>query len=172
MRFLRLLLPLLAVSAALAAPSLQTVEHVDLNRYMGRWYVIAHVPNFLEKNKVGTSATYSLLPDGRIEDIFSFHKATLEAPEKSWHGIGRVFDKTTNAVWKLRLLWPIPGTYRILELSPDYAWAVTSNESGKLFWVVSRSPTLPDATYSTIVNRLLLRGLDISKLEKVPQAAP
>ena len=127
MRLLCLLLPLLAVSAACAAPSLQTEEHVDLDRYMGRWYVIAHVPNFLEKNKVGTSATYSLLPDGRIEDLFVFHKATLDTPEKSWHGVGRVVDKTTNAVWKLRLLWPIAGGYRILELGPHYEWAVTSN---------------------------------------------
>jgi apolipoprotein D and lipocalin family protein len=172
MRLLRLLLPLLAVSAAAAAPSLQTVEHVDLSRYMGRWYVIAHVPNFLEKNKVGTSDTYSLLPDGRVEDIFTFHKATLEAPEKSWHGVGRVFDKTTNAEWRMRLVWPIPAGYRILELAPNYEWAVTSNETGRLFWILSRSPTISDSLYSTIVNRLMLRGLDTAKLEKVPQAVP
>src|ERR1700761_4014497 len=110
MRLLRLLLlPLLAVSAAYAVPGLQTVDHVDLSRYMGKWYVIAHVPNFLEKNKVGTSATYTLLPDGRIEDVFTFHKATLEAPEKSWHGTGHVFDKATNAVWRMRMIWPIPS---------------------------------------------------------------
>ena len=138
---------------------------------MGRWYVIAHVPNFLEKNKVGTSDNYSLLPDGRIEDLFIFHKATLDTPEKFWHGFGRVVDKTTNAEWRMRMIWPIPFGYRVLELDPNYQWAVSSNESGKLFWILSRSPSLPDALYDTIVNRLMLRGLDVSKLEKVPQPA-
>jgi len=169
MLLLRFILPLLALSAASAVPSLQTVDHVDLPRYMGRWYVIAHIPNFLERNKMGTSDNYALLPDGKLDDTYIFHKGSVDAPEKSWHGIGRIIDHSSNAVWKVRLIWPIAAGYRILELDPDYQWAVASTDTGKLFWILSRSKTMPDALYATIVNRLMLRGLDTGRLEKVPQ---
>jgi apolipoprotein D and lipocalin family protein len=172
MRLLRLLLPFLALSAASATPSLQTVDHVDLPRYMGRWYVIAHIPNFLEKNKVGSTDNYAQLSDGKLDNTFTFRKGTLDAPEKSWHGTARVIDHNSNAVWKVRLFWPFSSGYRILELDPDYQWAVVSTDTGKLFWVLSRSPALPPELYARIVNRLLLRGLDTARLEKVPQSAP
>lgn len=165
----------LAVSVPLRAemsssdPDIRTVSHVDLPRYMGKWYVIAHVPNFLENGKVATTDNYALLPDGTLSDVFKFRKDSFDKPEQEWSGPGWVTNPTTNASWKVRLFWPFKAGYLILELDPNYGWAVASTATGKLFWVLSRTPTLDKATYRDIEERLRKRRLDPNRLEPVPQ---
>jgi apolipoprotein D and lipocalin family protein len=159
-----------AVAQAESPPAaLHTVDHVDLPRYMGRWYVISHVPNFLEKNKVNTSDNYALKDDGTIAVTFVFRKASLDAPEKSWKGTGWVQNKTSEAEWDVRLFWPLKSSYRVLELDPNYQWVVASTEDGKLFWVMARTPTISVETYRMILDRIRAQGLDPAKLEKVLQ---
>jgi apolipoprotein D and lipocalin family protein len=177
----RWLVPLLVLAAAstrLGADEAQLeageldlspVRHVDLPRYMGRWYVIFHVPNFLENGKVATSDNYTLLPDGTLRDVFKYRKHSFTEPEKQWSGRGWITDAVSNASWRMRLFWPFKAGYRILELDPNYLWAVASTDSGSLFWVLSRNPTLDEVNVRTIRARLAMRGLDPSKLEAVPQ---
>jgi apolipoprotein D and lipocalin family protein len=150
-------------------PDLRTVSHVDLPRYMGRWYVISHVPNFLERGKVATSDNYTLLADGTLRNVFKFREESFAAPEKEWSGPGWVTNPTTNASWKVRLFWPFKVGYLILELDPNYGWAVASSGTGSLFWVLSRTRTLDHTTYADILERLRRRRLDASRLELVPQ---
>jgi len=148
---------------------LQTVPSVDLDRFMGRWNVISHVPNILEKGKVATADVYTRRPDGRIDNIFVFRKGSIDAPEKSWKGVAWVINPESNAEWKVRLFWPFTADYLILELDPDYAWAVVSNGDGGLVWVLAREASLPENVYQPILDRIHRRGLDVAKLEKVPQ---
>lgn len=151
-------------------PDIRTVSHVDLPRYMGRWYVIAHIPNFLEQGKVATSEYYTLLPDGTLRDAFRFREGALDAPEEEWSSPAWVTNATTNASWKIRLLfWPFRTGYLVLELDPNYGWAVASSGTGKLFWVLSRTRSLDQATYREILERLRRRRLDPGALELVPQ---
>ena len=79
------------------------VDYVDLDRYLGRWYVIANIPYFLEQGKVASYDTYSRRPDGKLGNDFTFRKGNFEAPEKTWHGVGEIINKETNAEWKIRL---------------------------------------------------------------------
>jgi apolipoprotein D and lipocalin family protein len=124
MRFLPLLLPLLFVGCASApkAPPLRTVDYVDMDRYLGRWYVIANIPYFLEKGKVASYDTYARRPDGTLVNDFTFRKGDFSAPEKTWHGSAWVVNTQTNAEWKVRFVWPFTATYLVLELDPDYRW--------------------------------------------------
>jgi apolipoprotein D and lipocalin family protein len=161
-------LPLRAETAA-PEPDIRTVSHVDLPRYMGRWYVISHVPNFLERGKVATSDNYTLLPDGTLRDVFKFRENSFDAAEEEWSGQAWVTNTTTDASWKVRLFWPFRAGYLVLELDPNYGWAVASSGSGRLFWVLSRTRTLDQATYRYILERLRRRRLDPALLELVPQ---
>ncbi|MET0331186.1 MAG: lipocalin family protein, partial [Dyella sp.] len=55
------------ISACVHASSLtpiKPVEHVDLARFMGDWYVIATIPTRFEKNAYNAVETYKLQPDG------------------------------------------------------------------------------------------------------------
>jgi len=170
----RILLALLSLSffalgASAAHPDLHTVEHVDLQRYMGRWNVISHTPNFFEKYKVGTSDNYTMDPDGTIHVVFLFRKDAITNHRKSWNGTGHVVNATTNADWKVRMLWPFTAGYHILVLDPDYQWVVVAGDKGKLIWIMSRSTYLPEELYNRIVQKVAARGLDAGKLEKVQQ---
>ena len=172
MRFLSFLLLSLAMVSCSTMPKqapLKTVPQVDLNRYMGNWYVIANIPYSLEKGKVASYDTYGSLPDGRMSNVFTFRKGSFEAPEQSWHGVAWVVNKETNAEWKVRFLWPFTTTYLVLELDPAYRWAVVGTPNRKLLWVLARDRSLNDQTYADIMKRLTGQGYEISKIKKVPQ---
>lgn len=154
---------------ASAAPDVHTVDHVDLQRYMGKWNVISHTPNFFEKHKVATSDNYTMDPDGTIQVDFLYRKDSITNPQKSWKGTGHVVNKTTNADWKVRMVWPFTSGYHILELDSNYQWVVAATDGGKLIWIMSRSTYMPEELYNSILQKLNARGLDTSKLEKVQQ---
>jgi|UniRef100_UPI00404AF039 apolipoprotein D and lipocalin family protein len=171
MRLLPYLLPLLLIGCATTSdkPPLRTVDHVDLERYLGRWYVIANIPYFLENGKVASYDTYTRRPDGKLGNDFTFRKGSFEAPEKTWHGTAEVVNRETNAEWKVQFIWPITSTYLVLELDPDYRWAVVATQGRKLLWVLARERQLPDETYQSILERIRGQGYDPARIAKVPQ---
>lgn len=150
-------------------PPVHTVARVDLNRYMGSWFVIANIPYFLEQGKVATYDSYSMRPDGRMNNVFTFRKKNFSAPEKSWHGVAWVVDKESNAEWKVRFIWPLASTYLVLELDPDYRWAVVATPGHKLLWVLARERSLDEKTYAEILRRIQAQGYDVNRIVKVPQ---
>jgi apolipoprotein D and lipocalin family protein len=150
-------------------PPPRTVDHVDLDRYLGRWYVIANIPYFLEKGKVASYDTYARRPDGRLDNIFTFRKGDLAAPEQSWHGTAWVTNTATNAEWKVRFVWPLTSTYLILELDPDYRWAVVGTPGRGLLWILARERRLSDPDYEHILGLIEGQGYDRAKIARVPQ---
>ena len=156
-------------ASAPKVPLTRTVPYVDLQRYQGNWYVIANVPYFLENGKVASYDTYSPRPDGRMNNIFTFRRGSLTAPEESWHGVAWVVNHQSNAEWKVRFLWPFATTYLVLELDPDYRWAVVATPGHDLLWVLARERSLDAATYDGILQRIAAQGFDLKTIVKVPQ---
>lgn len=150
-------------------PPLRTVDRVDLPRFMGDWYVLAHIPYWLEKGKVGTLDRYALRPDGRIDNTFLFRRGSLEAPLEEWKGVAWVHDRATNAEWRVQFIWPLRSSYLVIDLDPGYRWAVIGHPSRKLAWVLGRGTGLDEPTYQAILRRLESQGYDSRKLVKVPQ---
>lgn len=145
------------------------VASVDLDRYMGHWYVISHVPYFLERGKVATSDFYARRPDGRLTNNFTFRDQSFDAPEKTWEGVAKIVDPVSNAVWKVSFIWPFAFTYKIFLLDPDYRWAVVGTKDAGLLWVLARERQLPRETYDKILTEMQARSLPIDKLAFVPQ---
>ena len=170
LRFLcfALLALLVAGCASGNKPAPASVANVDLDRYMGRWYVISNIPYFLEKHKVASYDTYARKVDGTLVNKFTFRDKAFAAPEKTWEGTAKIIDPS-NAIWKVSFIWPVSSTYRILALDPNYQWSVVSNGDADLIWVLSRERHLSPETYAAIVNDLRLRGLPADKLVTVPQ---
>jgi len=167
------LLTLLAATAcstpARKQPPLRPVAHVDLPRYMGDWYVFANIPYLLENGKVATKDRYALRPDGKIDNIFVFHRKTFAAPEKQWKALAWVHSKETNAEWRVQFFWPVSIPYFIIDLDEDYQWSVVGYPSRKLAWVLTRKPVLDEAVYQGILKRMAAQGYDPKMLVKVPQ---
>ena len=164
-------LGLLAGCTTMNQLPLRTVPHVDLDRYLGDWYVIANIPYYLEQGKVATLDRYARRPDGRMDNIFLFRRGSFAAPEESWKGVAWVHNTVTNAEWRVQFIWPVRLTYLVIDLDPDYRWAVVGHPSRNYLWILARGRSLPADTYADIVRRAAAQGYDPAKITKVPQPA-
>ena len=140
-------------------PPLQTVDSVDLNRYVGIWYEIARYPNTFQKGCMESMASYVLREDGDIQVVNSCRNAEdgkiRQAKGRAW-----VVDTTTNARLKVSFFWPFRGDYWIIDLGKDYEYAVVGTPNRKYFWVLSRTPVMDDAVYAAIMERVRRLGFD------------
>ena len=160
----------LTAGCASVKEPLRTVPHVELPRYMGDWYVISNIPYFAENGCFDSIESYALRPDGDIDNWFTCRKKSFDAPlERKATALATVKDKTSNAVWSVRFFKVISVKYLILDLDPNYQWAVIGHPSRKYGWVLARAKTLDAATYKAILGRLADQGYDTSKFQMVPQ---
>ena len=148
---------------------IHTVEYVDLDRFMGDWYVIANIPTFIEKDAYNAVETYRLDDDGTVATTFKFNKGSLDGPLKTYHPRGYIRDKTSNAVWGMQFIWPFKAEYRIIFLSEDYSKTVIGRSKRDYVWIMAREPAISDEEYNAILGFLREQGYDITKLQKVPQ---
>ena len=155
--------------AAKSDSPLTVVDVVDLNRYLGMWYEIASYPSWFQKGCTASTAEYSLLSDGKIQVINRCHKDSLEGPLKVSKGKAEVVDAATNAKLKVWFFWPFKGNYWIIDLDPDYQWAVVGEPSRKYLWILSRTPTMDETVYQGILERLPQKGYDPAGLRKTAQ---
>ena len=166
---------LLAASAAMilggctTAPPMETVDHVDLERFMGDWYVIANIPTFIEEGAHNAVESYRLDEDGTIATTFSFRKDAFDGPEKTYNPRGFVRDTGTNAVWGMQFIWPIKADYRIVYLDEAYSQTIIGRQKRDFVWIMTREPEIPDSDYAELVSVVKSLGYDVSKLRKVPQ---
>lgn len=142
---------------------------VDLNRYSGRWYVIANIPYFAEKGNVGSYFDVSFQPDGRLTDAYNAHPKTFDAPTKTYTLGGYVVRGTGNARWRESPFWPLYLSYLILYVDPDYQTALVGYPGRGYGWVFAREPVVDDSTYQSLLGRLKDQGYDISQFRRVPQ---
>lgn len=155
--------------------TLKTVSSVDLDRYLGKWYEIAKYPNRFQKKCAGnTAAEYTRKPSGAIEVLNKCVTSTGQIDEAK--GEAKVVDRSTNAKLKVRfapgLLSFIPnvwGDYWIIDLDPEYRWAVIGEPKREYFWILSRESEMNDATYQGILRRAEGMGFNPAKVEKTPQ---
>jgi apolipoprotein D and lipocalin family protein len=149
---------------------LKPVSYVDLPRYMGGWFVIANIPTSREKDCVDSIEGYAMRSDGRIDNKFACRDGSFSAPMKRRvNTIATVYDTQSNAEWRVPFYRVINVKYVVVDLDPNYRWAVVGHPSRRYGWILSRSRTLPEETYNGIMKRLAAQGYDTKKFVKVPQ---
>ena len=155
-------------------PALAPVPALDLNRYMGTWYEISALPNPYQKHCFATKAQYTLTDRNEVVVRNSCHKGALTGPLKEVVGKAWRPDVAQPAALKVQFFWPFSGDYWVLDLDPDYQWAVVGQPKRKYLWILARTPVLSEATYARLVARLPEFGYDPAALRKTiqPQAAP
>ena len=153
--------------------TLQTVDYVDLDRYLGDWYEIARFDNTFQKGCTATKANYSKKMNGDIKVINECRVGSPSGEVKKATGRSWVNDTNTNSKLKVQffLNWirlPIfAGNYWIIELDEEnYSYAVVGNPSRKYLWILSRSKDMPEYLYEELVNKAKYHGFDITKLIK------
>ena len=175
MKFLFIVVALVFFSSRTSAqektPSpLETVPAVDLQRYSGTWYEIARLPNRFQANCAGdVTATYTIDGDGyvvvnRCRNVKGeIVEATGRARRAASDGPSSQLEvRFAPAVLSfLPFVW---GKYWIIDLSPDYQYAVVGEPKREYLWILSRSSTLPDTTLKSILNRVEQQGYDLREL--------
>lgn len=171
-------LPLALVLAAVAAtsacrsntvkPTITTAAPVDIDRFMGDWYVIAHIPSFPERDAYAAVESYSKLPDGRIQTTFRYRKGALDGPEKTMHPVGTVQPDSGGAVWGMQFVWPIQAEYVIAWVDADYRQTIVGRSKRDYVWLMARTPRIPETDYQARVRQIEAMGYDTSKLRRVP----
>ncbi len=150
-------------------PPLETVERVNLPRYIGTWYEIAAYPARFQKGCVATEAEYSLRSDGLIQVVNRCRKERLDGPLQSVTGKARVINPPANSRLEVSFFWPFWGDYWIIALDPDYQWAVVGHPSRKYLWILSRSRSLDDGIYRRLLEQLPAQGYDPARLRPTLQ---
>lgn len=145
-------------------PPLDVVPYVDPARYIGKWYEIARYPTAFQANCASSTAEYALIGEGRIR-VFNTCLASDGSTVSTIEGVAEVVDSSTNA--KLCVSFPgvpFPGNYWIIDLDPNYEWAVVGDPLRFTLFILSRTPVLDAATLDGILSRLPEKGYDPNRL--------
>jgi apolipoprotein D and lipocalin family protein len=112
---------------------------------------------------------YQLLPDGSINTVFTFNQGGFDGPKKRYNPRGFVVDKINNSTLGMRFIWPFKSEFLITYLSSDYGQTIIGRNKRDYFWIMARTPEIPEADYQRLLNMLAVQGYDRTKVRKVPQ---
>jgi apolipoprotein D and lipocalin family protein len=147
---------------------LQTVDQVDLEAFMGDWYVVANIPTSIEKGAHNAIENYRLDDDGSIATTFTFYEGSFGGELKTYKPRGFV-SKESNAIWGMQFIWPIKADYRIIYLDEDYSVTVIGRNKRDYVWIMAREPAISSSEYTEILSMLESVGYDLSEVQLVPQ---
>jgi apolipoprotein D and lipocalin family protein len=174
----------ITVSAQSTDPAKQPltpVASINIERYQGTWHQLALYPNRFQKACASnTRATYALLGDGQVK--VTNQCRNTEGKEVQAIGFARAANTpssvagdttTTLSPPKLQvrfapqwLTWlpMVWGDYWVIQLAPDYRYAVVGEPRREYLWILARDTQLSSEDWHQIETRLKEQGYDSSKL--------
>jgi len=153
-------------------PPVETAHHVDIDRFMGDWYVIANIPTPLEKGAHNAIEQYRRMDDGRIATKFSYRDGGFDGPARTLNATAVIRDRQTGAVWGMQFLWPFEADYRVLHVASDYSATVIGRARRDYVWIMARTPSISADAFAALRAVVAAAGYDATRLEPVPQSWP
>ena len=157
---------LIVISALLAASCthqprepMQTASHVDINKFMGDWHVLANIPTFPERGAINPIERYTLNGNGTVDTSFSSINPRNGA-ERELKATGYIQPDSNNAVWGMQFIWPIKADYRVAYLDPDYQTTIIGRKKRDYLWIMSRDPDLPREHLELLIEMAVKLGYD------------
>ncbi|MBN1144672.1 MAG: lipocalin family protein [Bacteroidales bacterium] len=150
---------------------LQTVDQVDIEKYMGRWYDIASYPAPFLKGCRCTTADYEIVPGKKFIRVTNRCIRFKNGRSKIITSQGKAFvvKGSKNTKLKVQFFWPFRGDYYIIGLADDYSWAIVGHPTRKYLWILSRDSFIPTDTYNYILKITGEQGYDVNRLIKTSQ---
>ena len=148
---------------------LPTPDYVDLEQFMGRWYVQGYTPILVDKEAHNAIEHYRLDENAKIQTTYQFRDGGFDAELKTYTPVGWVHDETTNAEWRMQFIWPFRADYIILHVDEDYSETIIAHPNRKYAWIMTRGTELADADYERLLGKLEAVGYDLSVVKRLPQ---
>tara|TARA_B100000941_G_scaffold170809_1_gene121695 strand:+ start:539 stop:1051 length:513 start_codon:yes stop_codon:yes gene_type:complete len=150
------------------ADTMKTVEFVDLEKFMGKWFVIALVPNMIEKGATNSSDTYALNNDGTIDITYD---AIKDGKERQIKQKGTVIDKSSNAEWTIQMRKPfvpfMKFPFKIVYVDENYKYMAVGYPKNTMGWIMGRSSQISNEDYDKIMSSLIDLGYTKDQFEFV-----
>ena len=148
---------------------LPTAENVNIDRFMGRWYVHGYTPIIVDNNAYNAIEHYRLDADKKIQTTYQFRNGGFGAEIKTLTPVGWVDEKVdSNAEWRMQFIWPLTAEYIILHVNADYTETIIAHPSRKYAWIMLRSDVVSDADYDRLIAKLNAVGYDTERIQKLP----
>jgi apolipoprotein D and lipocalin family protein len=157
-------------------PLRATDTPIELERFMGDWYVIGSIPiDLFFASEVGAHnavESYTLLDNGKIDTRYRFRKGSFDGPLKTFNPTATVFNKVTNTEWRMQFIWPFSSAYLITHVEPDYSRTIIGVPDRSYIWIMSRTPDISDAEYQRLLDIAAKSGYDTAQIQRIPQRWP
>lgn len=142
---------------------------IDLERYMGLWHEIAHLPSIFQRQcEDNVTANYELKENGRVRVHNQCRTRSGEVTgvvgEARAAGGPQGALKVRFAPKFLSFIPMVWADYWILEVCDDYKWALVGGPDRSNLWILSRTPKMDEHTFQDLRDRAKQRGYDVSKL--------
>ena len=160
---------ILGLFSCKSVKELPTVKEVNLEKYAGKWFEIAKLPNRFEKGLECATATYTIKKNGKIEVFNQAYLSNNKSKVKNIKGTAWVPDSAYPGRLKVRFFWPFSGDYHIIYLDEKYNHVLVGSPSRKYLWILARTKQIDDATYNKLLEIAKTNGFDINKVVKEVQ---
>lgn len=155
-----------------SAPLAAMTTPIDLERFMGTWYVIANIPTFFDRGTTHNVENYTLDDGGRVVHVdFTYRKAGSGKPGLLQQRAEVVNDACTQ--WaispKLGVFLPLRIAYLVADCAEDYSTTIIGVPDKSYIWIMARTPTVDQATYDALLAKARSFGYDTSSILRVSQ---
>lgn len=160
---------MLSLYACRSTSPIQRAENVDLDAFMGDWYVLAHIPTFIEDEAFNAVESYVRESSRKIATTFHFNQGSFTGEEKVYHPTGFVQDES-NAYWKMQFIWPFKSEFIISYVDVDYQHTIIARSKRDYVWVMAREPVIAEETLAQLIDRVVALGYQRESIRIVPQS--
>ena len=149
--------------------NLKVVSNLDLHKFQGVWYEIAHNPWFPEDNCFAMIAHYKLIEDNKIEVTNICRKHGFDGEISKISGEAWLVDPNITSKLEVQFIWPFSLDYWVIDLEENYNYAVIGEPDKENFWILSRKPIMEKGLLTKIIEKTKMKGYDLSNLILTPQ---
>ncbi|MGB0743723.1 MAG: lipocalin family protein, partial [Opitutales bacterium] len=149
---------------------LPTPDKVNLDKFMGSWFVHGYTPILVDGKAHNAVEHYYLNDDNEVETTYQFRDGSFDGELKTFKPKGFPAEEDeSGARWKMQFIWPFKSDYVIVHVSEDYQSTIIGHPSRKYAWIMDRKNSIDEASYKGLLKLLDEAGYDVSIVQRLPQ---
>ena len=157
-------------------PLTASTDPIDIDRFMGDWYVVGSIPIDLpfasEAGAHNAVETYRMMEDGSIDTRYRFRRDSFDGPLKEFNPTGFVYNAPVNTEWRMQFLWPFKSVYLVAWAANDYSETIIGVPNRNYVWLMARDYQLSEDEYQSLVDRAGAMGYDVTQIVRIPHRWP